>query len=263
MRVLVTNDDGIHSEGLWTLAAELSAVARVLVVAPDQEQSAIGTAVTLRRPLRLQEIASPLAEVSAYSVTGTPSDCVILALEKLAAEKVDLVFSGINRGLNLGEDVLISGTVGGAMQAYLRGYPVMAVSMAFGNGQKNLKTGGRLAALLATRIAADPRLTELFLNVNLPDAPPEEIREIAITRLASESHLNTVAEQELDGQMHYLLLRRQAYRARNRDTDIWAVEQGNVSITPLYTKRFNKLLLPLLQNISATLLDDLRRKEKA
>jgi len=107
MKILVTNDDGILSEGLWTLVRELKNIARVTVVAPDREQSAIGTAVTLRQPLRIQKVKSMVPEVEAYSTDGTPSDSVILALGTLNDDKIDLVVSGINQGSNLGEDVFI------------------------------------------------------------------------------------------------------------------------------------------------------------
>ena len=123
MRVLVTNDDGIFAPGLWILVKELKSIARVVVVAPDREQSAIGTAVTLRQPLRVQRVSPLVPGVETYSVEGTPGDSVILALGKLIKSRVDLVISGINQGPNLGDDVLISGTVAAALQGYLRGLP--------------------------------------------------------------------------------------------------------------------------------------------
>ena len=121
MQILVTNDDGIFSPGLWALVAELKSIARVVVVAPDMEQSASGTAVSLRQPLRVQKISPVVSGVEAYSVEGTPCDSVILALGKLIKDEVSLVVSGINQGHNLGDDIHISGTVGAALQGYLRG----------------------------------------------------------------------------------------------------------------------------------------------
>ena len=126
MRILVSNDDGIYAEGIWVLARHLSQLAAVIVVAPDREQSAVGTAVSLRKPLRVQKILPLYPGIEAYSVEGTPSDSVILALGKIISRRVDLVVSGINQGSNLGEDVLISGTVGAALSAYLRSFPAMA-----------------------------------------------------------------------------------------------------------------------------------------
>ena len=114
MRILVSNDDGVYADGIWTLARELSRIAEVVIVAPDREQSAVGTAVSLRKPLRVQKLVSLIPPIQAFSVEGTPSDSVIVGLGKLVSEKVDMVVSGINQGTNLGEDVLISGTVGAA-----------------------------------------------------------------------------------------------------------------------------------------------------
>src|SRR3972149_5615502 len=128
MHIVVTNDDGIASEPLWALVSELRKAADVTVVAPDGERSAIGTAVTLFQPLHAEKATPPVAGVTAYAVDGSPSDCVILALGLLAPGKVDMVLSGINPNLNLGEDVHISGTVGGALQGYFRGLPAIAIS---------------------------------------------------------------------------------------------------------------------------------------
>ena len=106
MKILVTNDDGIFAEGLWILVKALKSIAQVIVVAPDREQSAAGTAVTLHQPLRIQKVAPMVPEIETYAVEGTPSDSVILALGKLAKGKIDLVISGINQGLNLGDDAI-------------------------------------------------------------------------------------------------------------------------------------------------------------
>ncbi|OGO43195.1 MAG: 5'/3'-nucleotidase SurE, partial [Chloroflexi bacterium RBG_16_58_8] len=150
MKILVTNDDGISAEGLWVLVRELAKIARVSVVAPDGERSAIGTAVTLFQPLHAEEYQGPVAGVRAYAVDGSPSDCVILALGKLIEEGVDLVVSGINPNLNLGEDVHISGTVGGALQGYFRGLPAIAISAPPGS-RPGLDSAAWVAARLAER----------------------------------------------------------------------------------------------------------------
>jgi len=260
MKLLVTNDDGIHADGLRALAGELSRIARVTVVAPDREQSAIGTAVTLRQPLRVQKTKPLQPGIETFAVDGTPSDSVIMALENLVDDRVSAVVSGINHGLNLGEDVLISGTVGAAMQAYLRGFPTLAVSVDYVNSQQHLDTAARVAAILVEKIVADSRITDLFLNINLPDAPLSEIAGVKITRLASESHINTVVERGNGRRKYYWLVRQKAHQTRDKETDIWAVERGYISITPLYTKRFNKAILPILNKWSASLLQDLGKR---
>jgi 5'-nucleotidase len=151
MKILVTNDDSVFAEGLRTLVKELKNIAQIVVAAPDREQSAIGTAVTLRQPLRVQIVRPIVPGVETYSVEGTPADSVILALEKLIKNKVDLVISGINQGQNLGNDVLISGTVGAALQGYLRGFPALAISID-ATDSLYLDNAAKLAALLAEKI---------------------------------------------------------------------------------------------------------------
>ena len=237
MKILVTNDDGISAEGLWALVRELKKIAQVVVVAPDREQSAIGTAVTLSHPLRVQKMRLGGPEVTAYAVEGTPADSVILALEKLVGDEIDLVISGINQGLNVGNDVLISGTVGAALQGYLRGFSALAVSLSSVNS-RYLKIAARVAALLAVEITAKAFSPGIFLNVNLPDLPLARIKGLKVTRLASESHIDTVEEGH-DGKREYYWLVRQRINnnAENikNTIDIGAIEAGYVSITPLHT----------------------------
>ena len=258
MKILVTNDDGILSEGLWILVRELKNIAEVTVVAPDREQSAIGTAVTLRQPLRIQKIKPMVPEVEAYSIDGTPSDSVILALGKLVKGKVDMVVSGINQGSNLGEDVHISGTVSAALQGYLRGFPALAISAPYGSEQ-SLDTAGKVAALLVKKMATTSLPTKIFLNVNLPDLPLAEIAGAKITRLARESHINTVEEGNRGRQKHYWLVRERVNQATDDSTDIWAIEQGNISITPLYFNRFDKPPHDILDSLCSDLLQQLQR----
>ena len=234
MKILVSNDDGMFAGGLWVLARELKRAGDVAVVAPDREQSAIGTAVTLTQPLRVQKIQSRVPGATAFAVQGTPGDSVILGLEKLVKGEVDVVVSGINEGLNVGTDVLISGTVGAAMQGYLRGFPAIAVSMA-GTHRAHLTVAAKIARLLVDRIRKSPARAPVFLNVNLPDRGLNELCGIRVTRLASESHLDTVQEGH-DGKRGYywLVRKRRTGREYGEMTDIRAVEQGYISITPLH-----------------------------
>ena len=147
MKVLITNDDGIRSPGLWAAVEALKDAGEIFVVAPDREQSGVGASLTLHAPIRASEVPPAVKggmnDIRAYSVEGTPADCCVLALEKLAGP-VDLLVSGINQGSNLGEDILISGTIGAALQGYVRGYPSIAIS---GCGHKGypLRRSGRLS----------------------------------------------------------------------------------------------------------------------
>ena len=257
MKILVTNDDGILAEGLWILVKELRNIAQVIVVAPDREQSAAGTAVTLFQPLRIRKVNPMVPEVETYAVEGTPSDSVILALGNLVKDKVDMVISGINQGLNLGDDVLISGTVGAALQGYLHGSPSLAISTARENSL-HLDIAAKLAALLAKRIASGSPPTNIFLNINLPNLPLAKIGNAQITRLANESHINTVEEKEDGKEKYYRLVRQRLGKAPDK-TDIWAIEQGNISITPLSTQLSSKPSSPTLDNLCSDLLQELQK----
>jgi len=258
MKILVTNDDSVFAEGLRTLVKELRNIAQIVVVAPDREQSAIGTAVTLRQPLRVQTIRPIMPGVETYSVEGTPADSVILALEKLIKNKVDLVISGINQGQNLGNDVLISGTVGAALQGYLRGFPALAISVD-ATDSLYLDNAAKLAALLAEKIDCGALPANIFLNVNLPNLPLAQIKGIKITRLANESHIDTVKEGHDGKRAYYWLKRRQIGNDTDRKSDIWAVEQSNISITPLHNMLSNGSSPAITVSLCAELFQKLQR----
>ncbi|OGO17135.1 MAG: 5'/3'-nucleotidase SurE [Chloroflexi bacterium RBG_16_50_11] len=259
MKILVTNDDGIHAEGLWALVRELKKIAKVTVVAPDGERSAIGTAVTLLQPLHASEVCAPEDGVKAYAIDGSPSDCVILALGKLIEDKVDIVVSGINPGLNLGEDVYISGTVGAAMQGYFRGLPALAVS-ALSRRQAGTNAAAIVAARLVEKMAANDPTRRVFLNMNAPDLPLKEIRGVKITRLARSSHINSVTEDNNDQYKQYRLVRERVTESGSDGTDIQAVEQGYISITPLYTSLLDKPPQRLLKKLCTELSHEFKKQ---
>ncbi len=236
--ILVSNDDGIFAPGLWALAKELTKIDSVIAAAPDREQSATGTSVTLRNPLRVRGITPEVEGIAAFGVEGTPGDSVILGLEKLAPG-AGMVISGINSGQNLGDDVLISGTVGAALQGYLRNLPSIAISVSC-NDTANLETAARLVALLAVRINECALPKDIFLNVNLPDEPLPQIKGIRVTQLAHKTHIDSVKEGNDGRRDYYWLVRRKLDVVSLQETDIWAVEQGYISITSLHTALFRR-----------------------
>ena len=258
MKILVTNDDGIFAEGLWILVRELKDIAQVVVVAPDREQSATGTAVTLRQPLRVQKVKPVLPGVETYSVEGTPADSVILALGKLAKNNIDLVISGINQGPNLGENVFVSGTVGAALQGYLHGFPAFAISVD-AKDSLYLDNAAKLAILLARRINSGALPPNTFLNINLPNLPLTKIKGMKITQLASESYIDKVEEGHDDRGKHYWLIRQKRNKDADSKTDIGATEQGNISITPLHANLPNKPSPPILDSLCSDLFQELQR----
>ena len=258
MKILVTNDDGIFAEGLWTLARELQSLGQVVAVAPDRERSAAGTAVTLAHPLRARPAHAQVPGVETYAVEGTPADSAILALSRLAKPPVDLVVSGINQGANLGYDVLISGTVGAALQGYLRGIPSVAISVDALDGLY-LDSAARLAALLANLFDAGVLPPNLFLNVNLPNRPLAEIRGVKVTRLASESHTDTVKEGHDGRREYYWIVRQRISQDTSEQTDVGAVKQGYISITSLYTDLTSQPAPTLPETLATELFNELRQ----
>ncbi len=193
LKILLTNDDGIHAPGLLAAARALASVGELHIVAPSLEQSGVGSALTLHNaiqvsPVEIEELlgneARPQYPITAFSVLGTPADSCVLALERLVG-RVDLVVSGINRGSNLGADILVSGTVGAALQGYLRGFPTLAVSV--GSVQSPQFDGAaQLLRLLASKLDRTPLGEALFLNINLPNVPLSGINGVQITRLGGQ-----------------------------------------------------------------------------
>jgi len=260
VKILVSNDDGVYSDGLWILARELKKIADVVIVAPDREQSAVGTAVSLRKPLRVQKIVPLEPAIEAYSVEGTPSDSVIVGLGKLIPDKIDLVVSGINQGSNMGEDVLISGTVGAALAAYLRGFPAVAISCENESwNPRFLRDTARFITLLSSRIGALTLPGNILLNVNMPNIPLSEIKEVKITGLAHKSHVNTVEEGHDGRRAYYMLIRESVNHQVAPRTDIRATMQGNVSITPLNLFLNDRLPLAFLEQLTEGLLEEFKR----
>src|SRR3954447_4392074 len=183
-RILVTNDDGVHSEGIHILADALRALGEVTVVAPHIEASAIGHALTLRRPLRMEHLRPGV-----YEVDGTPTDCVNVAFTKLFTQPPDLVVSGINKGWNLGDDVTYSGTVAGALEAALLGVPGLALSLARTREEYDFSYSARAAAAIAAAMFRKPLPPWTFLNVNVPKGQPRGFR---TTVQAKRNHITEV-----------------------------------------------------------------------
>ena len=270
MKILLTNDDGIEAQGLWAAAEALRQVGQVFVVAPHQEQSGVGASLTLHSSLRVsshsaEEVTSRLkAEesgaypVAAYSVEGTPGDSAILALENLVGA-VDLVVSGINSGSNLGWDVLVSGTVGAAIQGYVRGYPTIAISVGSVTNPQ-FGVASQLLGLMAQRISEHTPASPLFLNVNIPSMPADRIGGMKVTQLGGRSYGESVREEGFGADKRYRI-------ARNRpisgplveDTDIWASKNNYISITPLQISLGHQQQMPevesLLEGIAGQLLN--------
>ena len=259
MRILVTNDDGVYAMGLWTLVRALSEVGEVVVVAPDREQSAVGTSVTLHQPLRAREIKPLVEGIKSYCVEGTPADSVILALKRLIDDKVDLVASGINEGSNLGNDVLISGTVGAALQGYLNGIPSIALSVA-ALEDIHLDAAARLAVVMARIIEANALPREILLNINLPNLPLSQIQGVEITQLGRRSYGDVIEEGHDGKRKYYWIVRGKPEWEPEEGTDIWALLNDRISITPLHSNLTSTSALSALRGLSEAIFQDLGLK---
>lgn len=227
-RILLTNDDGIEAAGLQQLAAALARDYDLLIVAPEEERSGTGPALSLRREVTYRRHALPPGTES-YAVAGTPGDCVVFGLSR-PGEPVQAVVSGVNQGANRGHDVLISGTVGAALQAFFAGVPAMALSLATVE-EPRWGTSVRVArALLPVLLRRQP---PLLLNVNLPNVPARRIRGIVVAPMGRRSFHELVEDAGSEGRQAFRIVRTRSEVEAPEGTDVWAVRQGYVAVTPL------------------------------
>src|SRR5258708_4462854 len=225
-RILITNDDGVHSDGIHVLAAALAPLGEVTVVAPHVEASAIGHALTLRRPLRMERLRDRV-----YEVDGTPTDCVNIAYTKLYPSPPDLIVSGINKGYNLGDDVTYSGTVSSALEGALLGGPSIGGSEERTSGVYDFRHAAAAAAKIAALILRDGISPQTFLSINVPTGAPKGFR---LTVQAKRNHVTTVDERmDPRGKPYYWIEEGEnAWEPHDR-SDFQAVRDGYVSVTPL------------------------------
>ncbi len=226
-RILLTNDDGYRSDGLLALAHAMRALGEVTIVAPTTEASAIGHALTLRHPLRLEHIADAV-----FAVDGTPTDCVNIAITQvLHGTLPDLIVSGINKGWNLGDDITYSGTVAGALEAALLGVPAIAVSLKATRGDYDFGPSAHAAASIADAMLRRPLPARTFLNVNVPKGQPKGYR---VTVQAKRNHITSVVERhDPKGRPYYWIDEGQNDWEPHDRSDYQAVREGYVSVTPL------------------------------
>jgi 5'-nucleotidase len=198
--------------------------------------------------------------VETYSVEGTPADSVILALGKLVGEGIDLVVSGINRGSNLGDDVVISGTVGAALQAHRLGKPAVALSLTFSkNNPPYFEDAARFAALMIGKFGHEIIRHDVCLNVNFPDLPREKIRGVSLTYPATRSHTDSVEERFSDGRHQYWVVRKRKQETGDENADIAAVERGHIAISPLLTNHDGRITAAVSAETCAELYRELQR----
>lgn len=224
----MSNDDGVRAPGLTGLAASLRDVAELCTVAPDRDRSGASNSLTLDRPLRTVAI-----EQDVYSVDGTPTDCVHLAVTGLLGLDPDMVISGVNAGANMGDDVIYSGTVAAAMEGRFLGLPAIAVSMTSSTPQ-HYATAFRVVRLLLQRLQQQSLPADTILNVNVPDISWERVAGLEVTRLGQRHKSEAVVrDRDPRGREIFWIGPAGAEQDAGPGTDFYAVNQGRVSITPL------------------------------
>jgi 5'-nucleotidase len=239
VNILVSNDDGILAPGLALLADACREVAHVTVVAPDREQSGTSHSLTLHHPLRATRRPD-----GAFQVDGTPTDCVMLALEALMPQAPDFVFSGVNQGPNMGEDVLYSGTVAAAMEAVMLGVPGIAISFA-GGQVETLMTYRTWVVQLVQRITSSGDFPpQTLLNINLPGVPADEVKGVRVTRLGSRVFSESLTRMKDPwGREIFWIGGGTITWTGGEDSDHQAVAQGYIAVTPLHLDLTNYSLL--------------------
>ena len=235
MKLLLTNDDGVFAEGFFALAKELSKKHQITLVAPESERSAIGHAITMHIPLRINRVnLKGLEHVECYATDGTPADCVKLGLNHILSDAPDLVISGINRGANLGTDILYSGTVSAALEASILGYKSIAVSID-SYLPEHYHVAAKKTAELIRRLETEDIPKGSILNINIPDFPENAIKGIKITP-QGVTRYNEGYNERVDprGFKYYWLDGELRESEENKgDTDVKWIKEGYITITPL------------------------------
>ncbi|HWP35773.1 MAG TPA: 5'/3'-nucleotidase SurE [Thermodesulfobacteriota bacterium] len=246
MRILVSNDDGINAKGIRVLVAELRSLGEVTVVAPETERSAVGHAITLSDPLRVKEVRDN-GELFGYSVNGTPSDCVKIAINALLPDPPDLVVSGVNLGANVATDVIYSGTVSAATEGTIMGVPSIAVSLnTFTN--PDFRPAARFARLLAEEVLERGLPERTLLNVNVPNLPLEEIKGVVVTRQGKSRFVETFHKRiDPRNNTYYWQAGEMVVIEEGEDVDVAALRAGNITVTPIHYDLTNYAALDVLR----------------
>jgi 5'-nucleotidase len=230
MKLLISNDDGIEAKGIRVLAESMRELGDVTIAAPDKNRSGASNSLTLDSPVRIDEIDDKV-----FRVSGTPTDCVHIALTGLLDSDPDIVVSGINAGANLGDDVIYSGTVAAAMEGRFLGYPAVAVSLVMEDRPHHFETAGEAAVRIVKQLQRDPLPADTILNVNVPDCPWSEIRGFEVTRLGHRHRAEAVIK-EIDprGRDMYWIGPAGAEQDAGPGTDFDAIRRKFISITPIH-----------------------------
>ena len=243
MNLLLVNDDGIHAEGIRVLAKELEKDHEVIIVAPEDQRSAQSQAITILKPLVIKEAQLEGVKSKAYSVSGTPADCVRVALDKLIDKPVDMVLSGINMGLNVGMDVLYSGTVSAAIEANMYKIPSMALSAQFVDGNVNYQIAAKYGKYILEKSKDDFIKNNIVLSINTPFLEEDQVKGVKVCKIGGVVYDYYIMEEDQDNGQMTLKLKGRKEQNLEEETDRFYLSQGYITITPLYYDLTNFNLL--------------------
>jgi 5'-nucleotidase len=231
--ILVTNDDGIHAPGITALVKVAARIGDVVVVAPDKPQSGMGHAITINSTLRVDKLKAH-ADAESWSCSGTPVDCVKMAINKLLPRKPDLVLSGINHGANHSINIIYSGTMSAAMEGAIEGVPSIGLSLLDYSIEADFTAATAVAEKICSWVLKNGLSKGVCLNVNIPRLHLDEIKGIRTCRQASGTWIEELDERtDPSGRKYYWLTGRfENFEPRKEDTDVWALENGYVSVVP-------------------------------
>ena len=235
MRILISNDDGIHAEGIQVLAAYLAKVSEVFVAAPERERSATGHGITMHKPLRICEVKMKYYDAIGWGVSGTPADCVKLAVEELMPAPPDVIVSGINCGANVGTDILYSGTVSAAIEGTIAEYKSVAVSLDTERDCPDFESAAEFTSRLVETYYRHKTPNDILLNINIPDLPWEDIKGVQVTKLSSRKYVDSVERRhDPRGRPYFWLAGQIDDRGCQANSDAAALKEKKISITPVH-----------------------------
>lgn len=231
--ILITNDDGVMAPGILNLVESVKDLGKIIVVAPDKPQSGMGHAITIGQPLRLNKI-NTFGDIEAWSCTGTPVDCVKLAVDKILHHKPDLCLSGINHGANHSINVIYSGTMSAAVEAAIESIPSAGFSLLDYSIEADFSGSRKYARMIVEKMLSTPMDKHTVLNVNIPPLPPSHLKGISICRQAYAKYEEDFIErQDPHGRQYYWLTGEFVNFDKGKDTDVWALANGYVSVVPV------------------------------
>lgn len=234
MKLLLTNDDGINAKGIYALAKELEKEHEVVIVAPDNQRSACGHSITITDPLFVKELKIDGIKSKAYSVSGTPADCVRIGIDKLVDGKIDMVLSGINNGFNLGTDVIYSGTVSAAIESSIYKIPSIAVSTEINDDIEKYSVAAKYASEILKIVKDSYTKDDVVINVNVPLIPKENIKGIKVCNIGSKTYDFYFMEDTDENNDKRFYLKGALKESEEENTDVYYIKRGYVTVTPLH-----------------------------